>query len=226
MFTGLIAATGKILSLTPTDGAHRLRVAAPTAMLRQTRTGDSIAVNGVCLTALEIIADEGIFHADLGAETLARTSLAQLAAGTLVNLEHPTPAGTPLGGHVVQGHVDGGGCLLSLEPVTAGANAATTDWWLRVVIPPAYARYAAEKGSIAIDGISLTVARVEAVQEDCVVAVNIIPHTYVATNLHTLTSGAPVNIEVDVLAKYAERLVAERAAQSPLTLAALIANGY
>ncbi len=226
MFTGLIAATGEILSLTPTDGAHRLRVAAPAKFLQQTRTGDSIAVNGVCLTALAIDPTEGIFHADLGAETLARTSLAQLTSGTLVNLEHPTPAGTPLGGHVVQGHVDGVGQLLSLEPVTAAASATTTDWWLRVRIPAAYARYVTEKGSIAIDGISLTVARVEDTQQDCVVAVNIIPHTYAATNLHTLASGAPVNIEVDVLAKYAERLMAERAAQSPITLATLIAKGY
>ena len=222
MFTGLIATTGKILSLTPTGGAQRLRVSVPAEVLRTLRTGDSIAVNGVCLTALEIDTTEGIFHADLGAETLARTSLPLLPAGAIVNLELPTPAGTPLGGHVVQGHVDGVGRLLGLEPVTSGVDRSQSDWWLRVAIPEAYARYVAEKGSIAIDGISLTVAAVQG----SAVSVNIIPHTYAATNLHTLAPGAPVNIEVDALAKYAERLLAERATQTSITLAALIANGY
>ena len=229
MFTGLIAATGKILSLTPTGGAQRLHVSAPAAMLRQMHTGDSIAVNGVCLTALQLEPQAidtltGIFHADLAAETVARTTLTRLSEGATVNLELPTPSGTPLGGHVVQGHVDGVGDLQALEPVTPQADRSQTDWRLHVAIPASCARYVAEKGSIAIDGISLTVARIEDSAQATVVTVAIIPHTYAATNLHTLQPGAPVNIEVDVLAKYAERLVAER--KSPLTLASLIANGY
>ncbi len=229
MFTGLIAATGKILSLTPTGGTQRLHVSAPAAMLRQMHTGDSIAVNGVFLTALQLEPQAidtltGIFHADLAAETVARTTLTVLREGATVNLELPTPSGTPLGGHVVQGHVDGVGDLQSLEPVTPQADRSQTDWRLRMAIPTSCVRYVAEKGSIAIDGISLTVARVADSAQATVVTVAIIPHTYAATNLHTLQPGAPVNIEVDVLAKYAERLVAER--KSPLTLASLIANGY
>ncbi len=229
MFTGLIAATGKILSLKPTGGAQRLHVSAPAAMLSQMHTGDSIAVNGVCLTALHlepkaIDTQTGIFHADLAAETVERTTLTLLGEGAAVNLELPTPSGTPLGGHVVQGHVDGVGHLQMLEPVTPQADRSQTDWRLRVTIPASCTRYVAEKGSIAIDGISLTVARVEDSAQATVVTVAIIPHTYAATHLHTLQPGAPVNIEVDVLAKYAERLAVEK--KSTLTLAALITNGY
>jgi riboflavin synthase len=236
MFTGLIAATGKLVSLTPTEGAQRLCVAAPAEMLLRMHTGDSIAVNGVCLTALHLDpqaldAQTGIFCADLAAETVARTSLTLLAPGTKVNLELPTPAGTPLGGHVVQGHVDGVGHLLALEPIHPEAKDGQTDWRLRITIPAACARYVAEKGSIAIDGISLTVAGVQDFQQAdsqqaTVVTVAIIPHTYAATNLHTLQPGAPVNLEVDVLAKYAERMTAQREQASSLTLASLIANGY
>lgn len=218
MFTGLIETTGKILSFVPAEGAARLVVTGPATLVQRLHTGDSIAVSGVCLTALDIDAKANSFRADLGAETLARTTLSQLRAGSVVNLELPTPAGTPLGGHIVQGHVDGVGHLLSLEALGNG-DKKNADWWLQLTIPESCARYVAEKGSITINGISLTVATIEGTT----VAVNIIPHTYSATNLHTLVPGSPLNIEVEVLAKYAERLATRNSA---LTLESLIANGY
>jgi riboflavin synthase len=202
MFTGLIAETGTIVSFEKKTGAARLRVAVPT-LATQLRTGDSIAVSGVCLTALAIT-PQG-FEADLLEETLRRTSLADLAPGSSVNLELPTPAGTPLGGHVVQGHVDGVGRLVSVTAVTIGAE-SETDWVLKLTAPAALARYIVEKGSLSVNGISLTVAAVETVQQgEALVTIAIIPHTYAVTNLHTLQPGDPINLEVDVLAKYAER---------------------
>lgn len=219
MFTGLIAATGKILSLRKEAGAARICVEAG-ALAAQLTEGASIAVNGVCLTALALTATT--FEADLAAETLARTTLDALSAGTMVNLELPTPAGTPLGGHIVQGHVDGTGILLALEPVEAKAAAGVTDWWLRIAVPEPLRPYLVEKGSIAIDGISLTIAR----WDGEVLTVAIIPHTYAATHLHTLKAGACVNLEADVLMKLAvERERAEKV-HSTLTLASLMARGY
>jgi riboflavin synthase len=219
MFTGLIACTGTIVSLDRSGGAARLTVAAPATLAARLQQGDSIAVSGVCLTALDIDRDRGTFSADLAAETLARTSLAHLAPGSTVNLELPTPAGTPLGGHVVQGHVDGVGQLLEAEPLVP-ENPQQTDWRLVLELPPGLTRYVAEKGSIAVEGISLTVARLDGRR----VEIAIIPHTWANTNLHSLTVGAPLNLEVDVLAKYAERQAV--ASQSRLTLQFLLANGY
>ena len=221
MFTGLIAETGTLVSFEKKPGAARLRVTAPT-LARSLATGDSIAVSGVCLTALAIT--ESGFEADLLDETLKRTSLGELRPGSSVNLELPTPAGTPLGGHVVQGHVDGIGRLTSLTAVTGGP-AEETDWLLRIAAPAALARYIVEKGSISVNGISLTVAAVErdgSGQVDMTVA--IIPHTYAMTNLHSLQPGDPINLEVDVMAKYAE----QRAREVPETIteALLIATGY
>jgi riboflavin synthase len=202
MFTGLIAETGTIVSFEKKTGAARLRVAAPT-LATQLNTGDSIAVSGVCLTALAIT-PQG-FEADLLDETLKRTSLGGLAQGSSVNLELPTPAGTPLGGHVVQGHVDGVGRLTSITAVTMGPE-SETDWLLKFSAPAALARYIVEKGSISVNGISLTVAAVEpGSRGEADVTIAIIPHTYAVTNLHTLQPGDPVNLEVDVLAKYAEQ---------------------
>jgi riboflavin synthase len=139
----------------------------------------------------------------------------------VVNLELPTPAGTPLGGHVVQGHVDATGVLLGLDPVDSNADKDKTDWWLRIAVPEAVRPYVVEKGSIAIDGISLTVARWDGAE----LAVAIIPHTYVATHLHTLQPGAKVNLEADVLMKLA--LEQQRARQqSTLTMEELVARGF
>ncbi len=217
MFTGLIEATGTVVSVTPTAGATRLILAAP-ALAGRWSTGDSIAVNGVCLTAIPV-PEPTHFAADLAGETLARTSLGSLMPGSTVNLELPTPAGSPLGGHVVQGHVDATGKFLSIVPLHP--DLATTDWRLTLELPPQLAPQVVSQGSITIDGISLTIARVDLPR----IEVAIIPHTYKSTNLHTLTPGSPVNLETDVLAKYA---AAQRTREQEdwLTPAYLLANGY
>ncbi len=246
MFTGLVQATGTIEALTEGDGTLRLTVLAP-ALAPRLAIGDSIAVSGVCLTALA--PESTRFHAELAAETVARTSLSALAPGAQVNLELPTPAGTPLGGHIVQGHVDATGSLLGLERIGAGTR---TDWLLRIAVPPAVGRFVVEKGSVTIEGISLTVARwfpEKDAQDDTLTGagelhVAVIPHTYEATNLHTLAPGAPVNLEADVLMKLAIQnglLVAgkredqwtriaeqDTAGDKPfeVTLPYLVANGY
>jgi riboflavin synthase len=213
MFTGLIETTGTVLEIEQREGSRRIAISAPGIVLRM---GDSIAVSGVCLTAVDL--EPSLFHADLAAETVSRTSLSMLAPGTTVNLELPTAAGAPLGGHVVQGHVDATGTLLSLDPVG-------TDWWLRVAVPAQVSRYMVEKGSIAIEGISLTIARWEpGTPQGDVVSVAIIPHTYTHTNLHSLTIGQPVNIEADVLIKFMDQR--EREGRFDLTVDYLVANGY
>jgi riboflavin synthase len=219
MFTGLIETTGTLLAITPTAGATRITIAAPT-LTGKLNTGDSISVSGVCLTALSIEpnAFPPRFSADLAAETIARTTLSRLQPGSTVNLELPTPAGSPLGGHVVQGHIDGKAKLVALDPITPDTD--LTDYRLRVTIPHQLNPYIVEKGSITIEGISLTVASIH----DDEVEVAIIPHTYSATNLHTLIPGTPLNIEVDVLAKYAERQ--QQPKHFILTEEYLLANGY
>lgn len=221
MFTGLIEATGTVISVEQRAGSLRIAIAAAAIHLRP---GDSVSVNGVCLTAVDLD-QPGRFHADLAAETIARTSLALLTPGAIVNLELPTPAGAPLGGHIVQGHVDGAGKLLSLTPIHPEAAKENTDWRLRLAVPGHLGRYMVEKGSIAVDGISLTIARWEPrAAEGAVVEIAIIPHTYAHTNLSTLSAGAPVNIEADVMLKFAEQR--SRAGEFELTNAYLIANGY
>ncbi|MDP9267643.1 MAG: riboflavin synthase [Acidobacteriota bacterium] len=198
MFTGLIEEVGKVAAIAPVtgvDGTRRFSIAS-TTLIRELKRGDSIAVSGVCLTAVEI--DAQSFSADLAAETVARTSLSRLRANALVNLELPMKSGQRMGGHIVQGHVDGVGTLTSLGKIPGGE-----DYLLRVSLPPELARYAVFKGSIAIEGISLTVAKIERNE----IEVAIIPHTFTATNLHSLAVGDPLNVEVDVLAKYAERLL-------------------
>jgi riboflavin synthase len=227
MFTGLIETTGTVLAVEQREGSRRIAIAAPIGHGIALRTGDSIAVSGVCLTAvdIELHSTPPRFHADLAAETVARTSLFRLTPGALVNLELPTPAGAPLGGHVVQGHVDGTGTLLSLEPVDAHADPSLTDWWLTVAVPAQISRFMVEKGSIAIEGISLTIARWEPdAAEGHVVHVAIIPHTYARTNLHSLKAGQPLNIEADVLIKFMEQRSLE--SRFELSLEYLIANGY
>jgi riboflavin synthase len=220
MFTGLIETTGTLLALTPSEGSTRITIAAPT-LAAKLNPGDSVAVNGVCLTALDIEpnAFPPRFSADLAAETLARTTLAHLGEGSTVNLELPTPAGSPLGGHVVQGHVDGTARLVSLDPITPGAP--NTDWRLRLELPESLVRYVVPQGSITVEGISLTVAA----QRERIVEIAIIPHTYAATSIHSLLPGSLLNIEVDVLAKYAERRHAEPT-EEWLTEQYLITNGY
>lgn len=221
MFTGLIEATGTVLCVSPQAGVTRITIGAPAALVSRLSTGDSIAVGGVCLTALDIEpnAFPPRFSADLAAETIARTTLSRLKPDTVVNLELPTPAGSPLGGHVVQGHVDGTATLVALEAITPDTE--TTDYRLRLAIPNSLVRYVVEKGSITVEGISLTVASVSGNE----IEIAIIPHTYAATSLRTLSPGEAVNIEVDVLGKYAERQ-AEASKKFVLTEQYLIANGY
>ena len=218
MFTGIIETTGNVLSFTPKEGAARLVVGAP-EIAGRLRKGDSVAVSGVCLTALEMGPDW--FAADLAAETIARTTLSRLQAGSVVNLELPTPAGAPLGGHVVQGHVDGVGTRVALELVT-GAASVDSDWTLRIRIPRELMRYVVEKGSIAVEGISLTVAGTEGDE----IWIAILPHTYQATNLHTLQPGVEVNLEVDVLGKYAESRTRTKRQEDEITVEYLLTNGY
>jgi riboflavin synthase len=220
MFTGLIESLGEVVGFVPGEGTARLTIAerAGAGVVARLRVGDSVAVSGVCLTALEMEADPPRFSADLAAETIARTTLSRLGVGSVVNLELPTPAGTPLGGHVVQGHVDGVGTLVALDAVKPGVE--DSDWVMRVRLPEGLRRYVVEKGSIAVEGISLTVAGVDGNE----IWIAILPHTYRATNLHMLRAGMGVNLEVDVLAKYAESR--ERVQGRALTVEYLLANGY
>ena len=223
MFTGLIETTGTLLCLTPTAGATRITISASPELVSRLNTGDSVAVSGVCLTALDIEpnAFPPRFSADLAAETIARTTLSHLRPDSVVNLELPTPAGSPLGGHVVQGHVDGTATLLALDPLHPD-QLNTTDWRLRLTIPTPLTPYVVEKGSITVEGISLTVAAIH----DNEVTIAIIPHTYASTSLRALAPGAPLNIEVDVLSKYAERRQKEPTETFTLTEQYLMANGY
>jgi riboflavin synthase len=224
MFTGIIEQTGTLVSLKETGGVRRLTVEAP-GIAERLREGDSLAVSGVCLTALE--PEAKYFHADLAQETLDRTSLGSLQPGAKVNLELPTAAGSPLGGHVVQGHVDGCGVMTALEPVVPRTspefNEQTTDWTLKVRLPDGVRQWMVPKGSVAIEGISLTIAGIE----DDEVAIAILPLTYWRTNLHTLRVGAPVNVEADVLVKLAyQEMQSAKKPELELTEAWLVANGY
>jgi riboflavin synthase len=219
VFTGIIESTGTIAGLDRGQGTARLAVSAP-AFAHRLRLGDSIAVNGTCLTAL--VMEPPVFYADLAAETLARTTLGELAPGTLVNLELPTPAGAPLGGHVVQGHVDGRGEIVSFEPVNPSADPDRSDWWLRVRVPEGTRRYMVEKGSVAVEGISLTIAG----WDGEVAGIAILPHTRNVTNLLTHRPGDAVNIEADVMVRLAVEQNRPSAAQFEVTLEYLLANGY
>jgi riboflavin synthase len=219
MFTGIIETTGAVSSLEARSGTTRIAISAP-GLAQRLRLGDSFAVSGTCLTALAT--QPPLVFADLAAETLARTSLGRLRPGSLVNLELPTPAGAPLGGHIVQGHVDGCGEFLSIEPVNRNADPATTDWWLRVRVPENTRPFMVEKGSIAIEGISLTIAS----WDGEVVGVAILPHTRNATNLRVLQPGNPVNVEADVMVKLAVERMRKPAPTLELSLEHLVANGY
>jgi riboflavin synthase len=224
MFTGIIEQTGTLISLEDTGGVRRLTVEAP-GLAARLREGDSLGVSGVCLTALDV--DPTMFHADLARETLDRTSLGALAPGSKVNLELPTAAGSPLGGHVVQGHVDGTGTLTALDPVIPESSPhfdkETTDWTLRVRVPENVCQWMVPKGSVAIEGISLTIASFDG-QE---ITIAILPLTYWRTNLHTLAPGAPVNVEADVLVKLAYAQMHEQKKPTmELTESWLVANGY
>jgi riboflavin synthase len=224
MFTGIIEQTGKLVSLESRGGVRRITIEAP-EIAGRLREGDSLGVSGVCLTALDI--NPTYFHADLAQETLDRTSLGALVPGAQVNLELPTTAGSPLGGHIVEGHVDGCGQLVSLEPVIPAASPAfdreTTDWTFKVRVPELVIPWMVHKGSVAVEGISLTIADFDGE----VISIAILPLTYWRTNLHTLAPGAPVNVEADVMVKLAHaQMLASKQSMPGLTEAWLVAEGY
>jgi riboflavin synthase len=217
MFTGIIEGAGRIDSLDGGADGAKLRVGLADAsdLARGMKLGDSIAVNGCCLTVVEFGAED--FCADLSGETLARTSFSEKKPGDTVNLERPLAAGARLGGHFVQGHVDGVGRVTRLA--REGEN-----WWLSVRVPSVLRRYVAEKGSIAIDGISLTVAR----WQDGVADIAVIPFTHQHTNVRAMVAGDAINLETDILAKYVESLLDSRKAPagSRLSVSRLIEEGF
>jgi riboflavin synthase len=191
MFTGIVERMGSVVAANRSEGSMRMSIAAPDLNLG---IGDSIAVNGVCLTAIGVRPDG--FDADVVLETLARTNLGELEPSSRVNLERPMPADGRFDGHVVQGHVDGVGVVVGLQPEGDGKR-------IRVRSPHKLSKYVAEKGSIAMDGVSLTVAAVEGDEFE----VALIPHTLDVTTLGLGTPGSRINLEVDVIAKYVERMM-------------------
>lgn len=209
MFTGIVEERGEVVAVRDLPDAARLTVAGP-LVTSDARIGDSIAVNGVCLTVVEV--SGGAFTADVMRETLVRSSLDKVGAGDPVNLERAAEVGKRFGGHIVQGHVDGTGVILARQP--------SAHWDLvRIALPAQLARYLVEKGSITVDGVSLTV--VEVTDEEF--SVSLIPETLRATTLGTRGPGDRVNLEVDVVAKYVERLTTPHL---PATRAAAEHNGH
>ena len=194
MFTGIIEELGRVVELVARDTGSRLTIAC-SGILRGASVGASIAVNGACVTAVEL--EENRFSADLSPETLSRTNLGDLSPNAPVNLERPLRADSRLDGHFVLGHVDTTAEIVSLDAL------GDENWWLRIRVPPEYLRYIVSKGSVAVDGISLTVAEVQG----NLVGFTIIPHTYRHTTLHARPPGARLNVEVDILAKHVEKLV-------------------
>jgi riboflavin synthase len=214
MFTGIVEEVGRVTRIEQRGETRRITVAAETAP-KELKTGDSIAVSGVCLTALDI--KPGSFCADLAPETWVRTSFSRMHEGALVNLELPMKADGRFGGHIVQGHVDGVGKLIALERIADSEN-----FWLRIKLPCEVEKYTVYKGSICIEGISLTVAELEG--GTCTVA--IIPHTVEMTNLNSLKPGDPVNLEADLIAKYVEKMMTREPRESGLTVEELVRQGF
>ena len=214
MFTGIIEEVGAIHCIEQRGENRRITISAK-VVLAGLSSGDSVAVSGVCLTALDIQLDS--FGADLAPETWAYTSFSRIDQGARVNLERSMPADGRFGGHIVQGHVDGVGKFLSLDRIAESDN-----WWLSIELPVAVERYTVHKGSITIEGISLTVARLDGPR--CTLAV--IPHTVAVTNLASLKPGDPVNLEADVIAKYVEKMLGPRATASSLRVKDLVKQGF
>ena len=213
MFTGIVEEVGRITCIEQRGENRRMTVSAEHAP-KELKTGDSVSVSGVCLTALDIKA--GSFCADLAPETWTRTSFSRVHEGALVNLELPMKADGRFGGHIVQGHVDGVGKLTAFERIAESGN-----WWLHIELPHDVEKYTVYKGSISIEGISLTVAQLE--KNRCTIA--IIPHTVEMTNLHSLKPGDPVNLEADLIAKYVEKMM-NGDAESSLTVEDLVQQGF
>jgi riboflavin synthase len=214
MFTGLVEEVGTVAGIVERGASHRITIQAPMSA-KELQEGNSIAVSGVCLTALDIKPES--FCADLARETWTRTSFSRITEGAQVNLELPLKAEGRMGGHMVQGHVDGIGRLVALEPI---ANA--DDFWLHIDIPDDLEKYVVFKGSISIEGISLTVAKLEGLR----LTLAIIPHTIKMTNLGSLKPGDPMNIETDIVAKYLEKWTHRDEPTGALTVERLVAQGF
>lgn len=194
MFTGIVEEVGEVQSFEPHAAGARLTIACR-AVIEDLAVGASIAVNGVCLTAVGLA--DGRFSADLAPETLKRSNLGDLARGSLVNLERPLALGDRLSGHMVQGHVDGTAEFVALDALGDG------NWWLKIAVPAELERYMIHKGSLTLDGVSLTIAELKELQ----LGVAIIPHTYENTRMRAYSPGARINVEVDMVAKYIEKLM-------------------
>ncbi len=214
MFTGIIEEVGRVAGIEQKGENRHITIEAKETP-KELKTGNSVAVSGVCLTALDI--KPGSFCADLAPETWVRTSFSRIKEGALINLELPMRADGRFGGHIVQGHVDGVGKLIGFDRIPDSEN-----WWLHIEIPPELDRYVVYKGSISIEGISLTVAKLE--DRRCTVA--IIPHTVEMTNLKSLRPGDPVNLETDLIAKYVEKMMNGESSESGLTLEELVSQGF
>jgi riboflavin synthase len=214
MFTGIVEEVGRVSRIEQSGEDRRITITAPNTPT-ELKPGDSVSVSGVCLTALDI--KPGSFCADLAPETWLRTSFSRMHEGALVNLELPMKADGRFGGHIVQGHVDGVGKLIDLERISGSEN-----WWLHIEMPSEIEKYTVYKGSISIEGISLTVAKLEG--KKCTIA--IIPHTVEVTNLHSLQPGDPVNLEADLIAKYVEKMMTRGQAENSLTVEELVRQGF
>jgi riboflavin synthase len=214
MFTGIIEELGQVASI-DTKGQQRRLTVASSRLVKELKQGDSISVSGVCLTAVDISSSS--FTCDLAQETWLRTSFSRLKPTASVNLELPMRANGRFDGHVVQGHVDGIGKVTSFEQVLNG-----NDFVLQLNAPSELTRYIVAKGSLAIEGISLTVAAIDGTN----VRVAIIPHTAEVTNLRSLKPGDPVNLEVDVIAKYVEKMIGAEKSKSSITIEKLVRAGF
>ena len=219
MFTGIVEEVGKVSRIEVRGENRRITISAKNTP-KELGTGQSVSVSGVCLTALDIQSNS--FCADLAPETWQRTSFSRIHEGALVNLELPMKADGRFGGHIVQGHVDGVGTLIEFERILDSDGQPSDNWWLHIEIPSDVEKYTVFKGSICIEGISLTVARLE--KNRCTIA--IIPHTVELTNLGSLKPGDPVNLEADVIAKYVEKMMTRDAEQSSLTVEELVKQGF
>jgi riboflavin synthase len=214
MFTGIVEEVGRVARIEQRNENRRITVAAERTP-KELAAGNSVSVSGVCLTALDTRAES--FCADLAPETWVRTSFSRIHEGAVVNLELPMKADGRFGGHIVQGHVDGVGKLISFARIADSEN-----WWLEIELPEEVERYTVYKGSLSIEGISLTVAKLE--NRRCTIAV--IPHTVEMTNLHSLQPGDPVNLEADLIAKYVEKMMRRDSSESSLTIEELVEQGF
>jgi riboflavin synthase len=214
MFTGIVEEVGRVTRIEQRGENRRITITAENVP-KELKPGHSVAVIGVCLTALDI--KPGSFCADLAPETWVRTSFSRMHESALVNLELPMKADGRFGGHIVQGHVDGVGQVIALERIADSEN-----WWLRIELPRDVEKYTVYKGSVCIEGISLTVAKLEG--GTCTIA--IIPHTVEMTNLNSLKPGDLVNLEADLIAKYVEKMMTSEPEESTLTVEELVRQGF